>query len=469
MKANNLTFRYYAQSKQTVLNNLSFEIPKGKISLLVGRSGCGKSTLAYVLSGLYPQHCGILSAGEVTVHGRDVAEMPPCERAKYVSQMFQNPELQFCMSTLQEELIFTLENIGLTKEEIDQRIEEATELVQTSAFLTRAFHTLSGGEKQRCALTCIVALQSEYVILDEPFANLDADNANQLLALIAKLNKERGISFLVVDHNILRWIPMTHHVFLLEEQIIDTQITNQNITEKRQFFQEKGLAYPPASISFTAKEVNTTPHIVLQDFTLKGLLQDVNVSIQKSSMVAILGASGCGKTTLLKSFYGKTSFQGSIILADMKVVKKNYRKLCKKLGLVMQNPQNQFVTQKVIEEVAFNSQKENYLEYLKEFGLFTYQNYSPYMLSQGQQRKLAVLSVLLGEQEILLLDEPTYAQDNDATQQIMQLLSKKAKEEGLTIVFTTHDVALAYEYADQILQIEKGRVYEISRATKSIL
>lgn len=455
MKINDITYKYYEKSNNIVIKNLSFEIEQEKITLITGKSGSGKSTLAYILAGLYPQNCGLLVNGNITIAGENISNMQPNKRAKIVSMMFQNASMQFCMNTLYEELIFCLENINLNVLEIEKRIEQAVKITDTQKYLNRKFSTLSGGEKQKCSLACIVALNSKYVILDEPFANIDLHSTKKLIELIKTINKEQKTTFVVIDHMAINWLGFADKAYILKNpsEIVEIEINSPNIKPIKKAV--------PLDLEIVKIE-NLTITIEKKD-----VIKNVNLSVKKGSIVAIVGESGCGKTTLLKSLYGKNKFSGNITVSDVKVCKKNYKKLCNILGIVLQNPMNQFITQKVIDEIGFNTNEP--VEKLKEIGLSKYQKYSPYMLSQGQQRRLAVLSVITAKQEVLLLDEPTYGQDLDATNIIMKLLLKKVNEENLTVIMSTHDLQLAFQYANNIYEIRKGEIVEITRENQSIL
>lgn len=164
LAAKNLTFRYFEQSKRPVLDNLSLELPKGSVTLLTGDSGCGKSTLASILAGLLPKNGGFLQSGTVKIRGENILEMPENKRVRHISMMFQNCDLQFCMDTLREELRFCLENIAVPSAQMDERSLEAVLQTGMEPFLDRPLHSLSGGEKQKAALTCILALNSSCLI-----------------------------------------------------------------------------------------------------------------------------------------------------------------------------------------------------------------------------------------------------------------------------------------------------------------
>ena len=205
LSAKGLIFRYFEQSKHPVLDNLSLDLPEGSVTLLTGDSGCGKSTLASVLSGLFPKNGGILQSGTVKIGGEDIFKLPENRRVKHLSMMFQNCDLQFCMDTLREELRFCLENIAADPKTMDERSLHAARQVRMEPFLDRPLHTLSGGEKQKAALCCILVLDTRCLILDEPFANLDPDSVEEIIGLLKKLQREKNLTILAMDHLWQRW------------------------------------------------------------------------------------------------------------------------------------------------------------------------------------------------------------------------------------------------------------------------
>lgn len=193
-------------------------------------------------------------------------------------------------------------------------------------------------------------------------------------------------------------------------------------------------------------------------------------------MAALTGASGAGKTTLFHTLLKQRPYDGTIRINGNDLRKIKEKDLFQMVGIVFQNPSQQFTTTNVLDEVMENlniwcpdlnddQKKQRAQDLMIQYGLWEYRRYSPYMLSQGQQRRLAVLSVLCGEQKILLLDEPTYGQDDNSTRAIMEQLKRKAREQGLCIVFSTHDLQLADAYADIIYQIQEKELKPCQRST----
>lgn len=165
-----VTFRYLEQSKRPVLDEVSASFDRSRITVLTGPSGCGKSTLLYLAAGIYPQNAGFLQGGTVRVEGQEPAALGPGERCALVGMLFQNPELQFCMDTVENELFFCLENRRVPRAEMEERLSAALDFCGIAHLRRRPLRSLSGGEKQRAALACLAALRPAWVLLDEPFA-----------------------------------------------------------------------------------------------------------------------------------------------------------------------------------------------------------------------------------------------------------------------------------------------------------
>ena len=478
-----LTFRYLEQNKKNVLQDVSVSFPKGQITVLMGRSGCGKSTLAALLAGLYPENGGILVSGSIRLFGKKLSDFSIPERAQKLSMMFQNADLQFCMETLREEMLFCLENISCPQEEMDRKVRLAADKTGMTDLLDRKFATLSGGEKQKAALACIFLLQKGdgVILLDEPFANIDAYWAERIAADLKAMNQKHGMTIIAVDHSLDHWLERADLLIVMdgESHVLDP-IPMAEVRGREQLFHREGLRWPYEQVHrhreiLTASETEETgakaqPSVRLRDVCIyvgrkkfrdepRKVINHSDASFYAGQITALLGPSGAGKTTLFRTLLGKQKYTGTIEKRE-------------EVGIVFQNPSNQFITQNVLQEVetgilgkyvkaenlSGSETEKRAIDLLKEFHLGRYRRYSPYMLSQGEQRRLAVLAVLAGKRRILLLDEPTYGQDDAMTGEIMAMLAAKMREENLTIVISTHDARLVEEWADSVYEIRGGKL-----------
>jgi energy-coupling factor transport system ATP-binding protein len=393
--------------------------------------------LGYILAGLYPENGGFLTEGTVRWGDVDIGTLTPDKRVAWVSMMFQNPDLQFCMNNAENEMRFCLENIGTPESEWDEIVRATASDMGITPLLHRNFNILSGGEKQKCALACLMILQSKCIILDEAFANIDTQSAVEIIRLI----KKPGVTVLAIDHNLALWEGVYDHVISLDGSQAKT-------------------------IDFQAK-LNPVGETVLatRGLSVRGI-DYADMQFEKGSLTAILGKSGCGKTTLLKTIMKQNKYKGKIIFMGRDFRKIKNAHVFSKCGIVFQNPSNQFLSLTVYDEILYSvnqwyknwldKQKEDkVLELLALFDLERYKKYSPYLLSQGQQRRLAVLSMIAGEQDILLLDEPTYGQDYENIAKMMELLLAKTQH-GLTVIFVTHNENLARHFAHKLIRLDEA-------------
>ena len=490
LELHDVVFRYQEKGKRNILDHVDLRIKAGTLTVLMGSSGCGKSTLAAVAAGLYPENGGFLECGSIRLGGDDLKALNPQKRAAYLTVLFQNLDLQFCMNTLREEMRFCLENICVPAGEMDDRIERAATQLNTAQLLDRRLSTLSGGEKQKAALACLYVMESRCLLLDESFANLDREAAVSLLELLQQV-KAAGRTIVVIDHKADLWVDVADEIILLEEggKVAVRGINRQNLSAHRTDFERFGLFYPgekPKRGATRAAEKDpilefrgvsirkglpTRPKWGRPVYEAPFLVQDTDAAFPAGCMTAVLGPSGAGKTTTFLSVLRQHPYTGQILFKGRDITKIKPRELYRHIGIVFQNPANQFITQNVEEEVCAGlriwrpdlSEEECCRQakvLLDRYGLKRQRRYSPYMLSQGQQRRLAVLSVLVGGQELLLLDEPTYGQDAHSVNAIMEHLREKAEREGLTVIFITHDAALAAAWADKIYRLEDNSLVE---------
>lgn len=455
-----LTFRY-AEGEEPVFERVSLTVMPGEVVLVMGASGCGKSTLAYCLAGLYPDYAGVLE-GVLEAGGRPVGEMGPQERSRTVSILFQNPDNQFCMDTVRREVLFALENVNYPGD-LDARADELLRLAGLSECAKRPVHELSGGMKQKLALVTALATGARTLILDEPFANLDPRSCARLADELRELSAG-GVTLLVVDHRPGWWLPFADRVVFMEREgsLDERSFSSAEAASRRGEFEERGLflgsewlrGYAPprvpagAGVALRARGLSV-------GYGRRTVLSDVSFELARGSVTTILGECGSGKSTLLTALAGASRRTGRLEASG-------------RVGLVFQNPRFQFLALSVLEEVMVTLRaarpgapdeelEPRARELLGEFGLLSRAEASPYELSQGQQRRLALLSMLAAPCDVLLLDEPTYAQDERSTRFILDLLMDRVGR-GLAVLVATHDVELARAISNQVLLAEGGTV-----------
>ncbi|MFB3170398.1 energy-coupling factor transporter ATPase [Neobacillus sp. 179-C4.2 HS] len=490
IKANGLGFCY---EDSNIFTGLTFSIEKNQSVLLLGPSGSGKSTLAYCLNKLYPEAVDGELKGSLTFEGQTLDDFKPGELNQKIGIVFQDPESQFCMLTVEEEVAFGLENFHVPRAEMEAKIDTALEMVGLLAEKKTIIHTLSGGQKQKLALACVLALQPEVIILDEPTANLDPLSSKELVETIARLKKEYPFTLIVIEHKLDDWIELIDRCLVLDSSggILFDGSPEQCFGEFAPYLQKEGIWLPKVvevgmtaksaglfkgerlplcndellsglenTAAFFKKEIKTITKkdsiLEVKNLSARYHLKNINLRIQQGERTALVGANGSGKTTLSKCLAGLIPLtQGEIHFKGLPLSKWKEKDLFQALGYVFQNPEHQFIADSVNEEIAFGMEdKSRVTALLEKMGLEKHKGAHPFTLSQGQKRRLSVATMLVHEQDLLILDEPTFGQDANTAYEIMRVLDEK---DG-AVFMITHDMELVDQYADTVHVLDKGEL-----------
>ena len=216
LEVNKLSFRY-PDSPRKAVEDFDLAVPEGEIVVLAGPSGCGKSTLLRAVNGLIPHMYGGEYSGDVMVAGASVKGSDMRELAQKVGFLFQNPENQIFMFSVERDVAFGLENIGTPRAEMRGRVDDALHLLGIEDLALRAPHELSDGQKQRVALAGVLAMRPRLVILDEPTSLLDPKTAGELVDLVAKLRRELGTTFVIVEHRLDLLVRVADRLVVMSE------------------------------------------------------------------------------------------------------------------------------------------------------------------------------------------------------------------------------------------------------------
>ena len=466
--------RYGIRSRE-ILRGVDFRVEKGEFVGLIGPNGSGKSTfLKNVYKVLRPQ------AGELTLMGDDLLAMSNREMAQRLAVMVQEQEAAFDFTV--EEVVMMGRQARKRLLETDSREDRALvgEILARTGLASlreQGFSTLSGGEKQRAALACLAALRPAWVLLDEPFANLDDQTAALLCGQLARLHRECGTGILAIDHRLDHWLSIADEIRLMAQDGTLDGAAYAPSALSPQAWAERGVSVPGCPYQ-AARPVKTGPEEVV--LSLRGLrvsqdgrevLRDVNADFFRGRIHVIVGPSGSGKSTLFGALSGLYRYQGSARLEGMEL-SRHRRRLTGRMGFVTQSPQDQFVADTVLDEVTVSLRHSagagdpaaGAEEVLRRIQLWRFRRLSPYMLSQGQQRRLGVAALLAYDCQVLVCDEPTYAQDRGRTAAIMDALQQEVVERGLTLILSTHDRALAQDYADILYELKEGSLYEVAQS-----
>lgn len=499
LKVCNFSFSY-DESEPPILHDITFSIEKGENLLLLGPSGSGKSSLALCINGLFPRSIDGISTGDISLLGKNIDEYLPGEVNQYVGIVFQDPETQFCMLTVEDEIAFGLENINFPRVEMDERVEWAARLMGIENYLSANIATLSGGIKQKLALACVLAMKPKLIILDEPTALLDPVSTKDFANTIQLLQKELQFSLIVIEHKLDHWISFTDRCLVLSDsgeimfdghprscfqshlkQLIELGISlPQTFLFKEQFLTSNIVPFTFEELIEILDEVpdiieklNTPKETVLEakniSFSRKKnrIFQDININIPKGILTAIIGPNGAGKTTLSYLLSGlEKPTSGEVLLKNRNLTTFSKLELSKNIGYVFQNPEHQFITESVYSEVAFSlkmqgldEKRVNEIseEVLASFRLKHVEQHHPFSLSQGQKRRLSVATMLVDEQSFIILDEPTYGQDANTTEELMNMIEKRIQS-GVSALMITHDMELVDKYADYVIVLVDGEV-----------
>lgn len=496
----------YEEDKSPIFQNLSFSIKDNDCILVLGPSGSGKSTLAFCLNKLYPEAVDGIVKGNIIFQGKKLEDYQSGELNQKIGVVFQDPESQFCMVTVEEELAFGLENMNIPRHEMEAKINEALGWVGLTSYKKEAIHSLSGGQKQKLALACVLALQPEVLILDEPTANLDPLSSKELVETVNRLKKRLAFTLIVIEHKLDDWLELIDRCLVLDSdgKLLFDGTPSICFNEYAQFLQKEGIWLPKAvetgilakasgiykgdslplnlkelmnglteTVCFFKKEAQSVVKSILKVNRLcfsrnrQPILNEISFSINAGELVAIVGANGSGKTTLSKCITGLLPpSHGDIQFNDVALREWKEQELWKKIGYVFQNPEHQFVTNTVFDEIAFglrvNHKSEEEVKkmvssILEKTRLVNLVDAHPFTLSQGQKRRLSVATMLVNLQDLLILDEPTFGQDAITAKEIMNLLEEKTQQLG-AVLMISHDMDLVDQYADRVFVVEKGEI-----------
>ena len=462
----NLSYRYPI-AVQPVLRDLSFSVEAGEFVLLAGASGSGKSTLCRLLNGLIPHlHGGELS-GQLTVAGADPCVTPPYQLSQQVGLVLQRPDAQCLAATVARDIAFGPACQGLTRAAIAERTQAAAQLLDITHLLQRSPHALSCGEQQRVTLAGVSAMQPKVLVLDEPFAFLDAPGAAQLREVLRRLH-QAGFTLIVAEHRLEELIDLAERMLVLHqgrrvaddppERVLAGDLAAWGLERPAPYSCSPGVrAVPPGEPVLAWEQVGC-------ERAGQTVLNRVNLSIHPGEIVALFGANGAGKTTLLRHGNGLLRAQrGTVRVLGQPIGRRPVAELAGAVGLVMQQPAHMLFAPTVRAELAagpraLGRHDPAWCEQLSErFGLSALLDRPPQTLSAGEQRRLAIASILASRPQVLLLDEPTAGQDAPARATLRALLTECATE-GIAILIATHDRLWASSLCHRRVFLADGQI-----------
>jgi energy-coupling factor transport system ATP-binding protein len=457
----------FPKEESLLFKDVSLSINKGEKVLLLGPSGCGKSTLLQVMAGIIPQSIEVpMKAEQVNIPSS-------------TGYVFQDPDSQFCMPYVDEEIAFVLENLQTPRELMEEKIAHYLGMVGLNlSDLHTKIQILSGGQKQRVAIASTLALEPEVLFLDEPTAMLDPEGTKEVWDTIKQLQDEKTL--VIVEHKIEQVLDIIDRIIVFNEEgeIIADGPKDSILNQHLALFKKHGIWYPGVWEEYVQERTDEYQLIPTKQnsiITLKNFnvlrKKTVATHVQETTInshdwIAVVGENGAGKSTLLQGLIQLLKTSGQYYLQGEEVHKK--MDLSKKLAYVFQNPEYQFVTNSVYDEMAHslrldkveeNIVTEKTILMLERYFLLNHQHKHPYQLSMGQKRRLSVASSVMQKQPVLLLDEPTFGQDSKNTFALLQYLEQERKK-GTAIVMVTHDNKIVSHFATRKWTISSGNLID---------
>ncbi|GAA2284659.1 ATP-binding cassette domain-containing protein [Streptomyces hawaiiensis] len=506
----------YDGAAEPTVRGVDFEVPEGELVLLAGPSGVGKSTVLGAVSGLVPHFTGGTLRGRVTVAGRDTRTHKPRELADVVGTVGQDPLSHFVTDTVEDELAYGMESLGIAPDVMRRRVEETLDLLGLTDLRDRPIATLSGGQQQRVAIGSVLTPHPSVLVLDEPTSALDPAAAEEVLAVLQRLVHDLGTTVLMAEHRLERVIQYADQVVLLPGPgaapvlgppaevmavspvyppvvalgrlagwaplpltVRDARRRAGELKQQLENARPEGrgaavdVRLPPRGrdkpqTTRTRKRSARPTHLgdVRALSVTRGRVQalsHIDLTIAPGETIALMGRNGAGKSTLLNALVGLVKpSSGTVHLGEATPHRTAPKDLVRKVGLVPQEPRDLLCADTVAAEceaadrdagAAPGTCRALVTELLPGVTDGTH----PRDLSEGQRLALALAVVLTARPPLLLLDEPTRGLDYAAKARLVAVLRTLAAE-GHAIVLATHDVELAAEIAHRVVLLAEGEV-----------
>lgn len=497
------------------IDEVNLNIEPGQFIAILGHNGSGKSTLAKHMNAIL-----VPGGGTMWVDGKDTKEEENLWDVRQTAGMvFQNPDNQIIGTVVEEDVGFGPENLGVPTDEIWKRVEESLSAVGMIEYRHHSPNKLSGGQKQRVAIAGVVAMRPKCIVLDEPTAMLDPNGRKEVLRTVEELRKKEHVTVILITHYMEevigadRVIVMdkghvvmdgtTREIFSQVELLKKYRLDVPQVTLLAYELKKKGYPIPDGILTIeelldalsTCKKLPAEakgafvkqskseskaqqPILKLEHVNYvysqgtayeKHALKDINLEICEGQFVGIIGHTGSGKSTLIqhlngliKATDGALYYNGENIYGE----KYNLRQLRNNVGLVFQYPEHQLFEIDVLTDVCFGPKnqglseaecKERALEALKLVGLpEKYYEVSPFELSGGQKRRVAIAGVLAMKPKVLVLDEPTAGLDPKGRDEILDQIAYLQKAGNLTVILVSHSMEDIAKYVDRIVVMNKG-------------
>ena len=508
------------------LKGLDLTVEPGEFLAILGRNGSGKSTLAKHINALLTP-----TEGTIWIENMNTAQAERLWDIRSVAGMvFQNPDNQIVATVVEEDVGFGPENIGVPTREIWERVEKSLAQVGMAAYAKTAPNRLSGGQKQRVAIAGVLAMRPKCIVFDESTAMLDPLGRREVLESIRDLNREAGITVLLITHH-MEEAALAGRILVMSRGRLVMDGTPREIFSQGEVLRSYGLDLPPVTalaealcvagldlpqgiyaeeelaeaifaLPLAGKEAGapcplpdagadgTAPAVtgegdLLQPSPLRldsvsytyepdtpmetQGLKPLSLDIRRGEILAVIGATGSGKSTLIQMMNGLNKpSSGQVLWEGEDIFSEGYdrRRLRSRVGLVFQYPEYQLFEADIIKDICFGPKNQGLGEEeclararaaMAAVGLGPeYESRSPFELSGGEKRRAAIAGVLAMEPDILVVDEPVAGLDPEGRQELLEEFRRLREEKGMGIVIVSHSMDDVAALADRILVLSHG-------------
>ena len=458
----------YAEEKAPVLRRTSGSIPAGRCVVLCGGSGCGKSTLLRCINGLIPQFYEGELKGFCRLNGQDTAGLRIGEIGELAASVFQNPRSQFFTVNSSNEVAFGLENHGLPQDKIRRRVDEAFWIFHLERLKDRNVYELSSGERQLISILSAWAMDTDIFLLDEPTANLDFAATQQLKEILLALKKQ-GKTLLLSEHRLYHLADIADEFWVMADGEIKGKYTAAETkgfsAERRQTLSLRTLDLAEITVPEKEPLPKTVPTVLAVSYVrytygrkAGDTLSGVSFSVREHEIVGLVGANGCGKTTIGKLIAGLCRPSGGRIMRFGKP--QNPKQLQKQVLFILQEAEFQFFTNSVLHELQYGHKVTPEFEQrtealLKRMDMWDCRDRHPFSLSGGQMQRLTLMMAYLSSKPIVILDEATSYTDPENEAVIQSALARLVR--GKTLLVIAHRLSTIAD-ADQIIVVNQGKI-----------
>jgi len=479
----------YPEAVRPTLTEVCLELPEGDLCLVVGATGSGKSTLLGAINGLVPHFTGGVLGGRVVVDGRDTAHHRPRDLAEVVGYVGQDPLRGFVTDTVEDEVAYGMEQLGIDPVAMRKRVEETLDLMGIADLRRRPLAELSGGQQQRVAIAAVLAAQPRVLVLDEPTSALDPTAAQDVLSAIATLVHEVGLTVVLAEHRLERvmqaadsmiWLPgdgtavhgnprdvlaaasITPPLAALARAVGWADVPLSVREARRRVLVEGLLPAPPVPAPAPTGPVVLRASGVEVRFGDVTAVHGVDLELRAGSVTALMGRNGAGKSSLLWALQGALTCSGDIAVGGIDPRGLGAAKARRLVTLVPQTAADLLYLPTVAAECEQADSESDAppgsaAGLLAELGVVVPGDRDPKDLSEGQRLALVLAIQLVAGPKVLLLDEPTRGLDYRSKADLHRIIDRLAAS-GVAVLISTHDVEFAALASYQLLLMADGEI-----------